>query len=77
MELEYLLSNEDNKEIVDTIVLSYALQLSDYNENAFTELKKFIEIIKENPNFKVKQSNGYSYFNNNEGLNNNEHNQFV
>ena len=69
MELEYLLSNEDNKEIVDTIVLSYALQLSDYNENAFTELKKFIEIIKENPNFKVKQSNGYSYFNKNEGLN--------
>lgn len=69
MELEYLLSNEDNKEIIDTIVLSYALQLSDLNEKAFIELKKFIEIIKSNPDFKVRKSNGYSYFNKNEGLN--------
>ena len=35
MELEYLLINENNKSIIDTIVLSYALQLSYNNENAF------------------------------------------
>lgn len=68
MELEDLLINENNKSIIDTIVLSYALQLSYNNENAFIELQKIVQIIKENPNLKVQKSKNYSYFNSQNGL---------
>ena len=68
MELEDLLINENNKSIIDTIVLSYALQLSANNENAFIELQKIVQIIKENPNLKVQKSKNYSYFNSQNGL---------
>lgn len=68
MELEDLLIDEQNKEIIDAIVLSYALQLSANNKNALTELKKLVQISKNNPNFKVQKSKGFSYFNSKNGL---------
>lgn len=68
MELEDLLIDSNNKDIVDTIVLSYALQLYNDNTYALSELKKLVEISKNNPNFKVNKSSNYSYFNPKTGL---------
>ena len=68
MELEELLIDENNKSIIDTIVLSYALQLSAGNENALIELRKIVQIIKENRNIKVQKSKNYSCFNSQTGL---------
>lgn len=65
--LEELLISNDNKELVDTLVLSYAKELNKGNEYAYIELKKLIKIIEEHPECKVNKSN-YSYFNENDGL---------
>lgn len=68
MELENLIVNEENRDIVDTIIMSYAVELQNGNENALTELKTLVNIISSNPSFKVQKSQGASYFSQLDGL---------
>lgn len=65
--LEELLTENDNHELINAIILSYTKEINKGNKQAIEELKKLINIKKQHPDLKVFKSS-YSYFNDNDGL---------
>lgn len=69
IELEELFIDTQYPELVEAVVLSFAKEIQKNNMYALEELKKLIQIKKENPELEISKSTTGSYFLRNSGLN--------